>query len=247
MNATTIQPAPKLLLDAWERGATRPLTIRALLLLREVQPHAEPETLAQLSIGHRDAHLLSLRELLFGSRFECLTRCGHCDELIELNFQADDIRAEHAQPGLTHHLETGGYNVTFRLPDSTDLLAIEGEIDPKHATQALLARCVLDVTGEADLPAVADINDGMAYAIGARMSELDPQAEVVLELACPVCQCRWQVPFDIVSYLWSELDAWARSVLREVHVLARAYGWSESEIVALTPLRRRFYLDLIGA
>lgn len=247
MNATTMPPDPKLLLDAWERGTARPLNMRALLLLCEVQPHADLETLARLSIGHRDAHLLSLREVLFGSRFECLTRCGHCDELIELDFHADDIRATHAQPGLTHHMEAGGYNVTFRLPDSTDLLAIEEGIDPAKATQALLARCVLEVTGEAELPALADISDGMASAISVRMSELDPQAEIVLELACPTCQCRWQAPFDIVSHLWAELDAWARCVLREVHVLARTYGWRESEIVAMTPLRRQFYLDLIGA
>jgi hypothetical protein len=53
-------------------------------------------------------------------------------------------------------------------------------------------------------------------------------------------------PFDIVSHLWTELDAWARRMLREVHALAATYGWSEAEILRMSATRRRAYLDLIG-
>jgi hypothetical protein len=34
--------------------------------------------------------------------------------------------------------------------------------------------------------------------------------------------------------------------LLEVHQLARAYGWSERETLALTPRRRRRYLELVS-
>ena len=36
-------------------------------------------------------------------------------------------------------------------------------------------------------------------------------------------------------------------ILREVHTLAAAYGWSEAEILALSPARRRVYLELAAA
>ncbi|HEX2516118.1 MAG TPA: phage baseplate protein, partial [Chloroflexota bacterium] len=39
----------------------------------------------------------------------------------------------------------------------------------------------------------------------------------------------------------------ARRLLREVHTLARAYGWREAEILALPGRRRQTYLDLVGA
>jgi hypothetical protein len=38
----------------------------------------------------------------------------------------------------------------------------------------------------------------------------------------------------------------ARSLLAEVHSLARAYGWTESEILALSPQRRSTYLEMVG-
>jgi hypothetical protein len=35
--------------------------------------------------------------------------------------------------------------------------------------------------------------------------------------------------------------------LREVHVLASANGWSEAEILALSPQRRQRYLEIVTA
>ena len=39
----------------------------------------------------------------------------------------------------------------------------------------------------------------------------------------------------------------ARRLLPEVHALASSYGWSEKEILALSPARRRSYIALLGA
>jgi hypothetical protein len=56
----------------------------------------------------------------------------------------------------------------------------------------------------------------------------------------------WDVLFDIVSFFWAEIGAWAQRLLREVHALASAYGWREADILALSAWRRRQYLDLAG-
>ncbi len=64
-------------------------------------------------------------------------------------------------------------------------------------------------------------------------------------MECPTCDHAWDEIFDIVSFFWAELDAWAHRVLHDVHVLARAYAWSEAEILALPPLRRQYYLELV--
>jgi hypothetical protein len=36
-------------------------------------------------------------------------------------------------------------------------------------------------------------------------------------------------------------------LLREIEALARAYGWSEREILDLSPQRRHTYLELVSA
>ena len=70
--------------------------------------------------------------------------------------------------------------------------------------------------------------------------------EIRLDLSCPLCSHRWQSGFDIVSYLLTELDFWARRSLSQVHALASAYGWSEDRILNLSEERRGRYLELLG-
>lgn len=78
------------------------------------------------------------------------------------------------------------------------------------------------------------------------MLECDPQAEVLLQLTCPSCQREWMITFDIVSFLWIEIHAHAKRLLQEVHTVARAYGWHEADILALSPVRRQFYLEMVA-
>ena len=85
----------------------------------------------------------------------------------------------------------------------------------------------------------ADVVD----AIVAHMAQADPQADIQLSLVCPQCGHQWQAAFDIASFFWSEINAWANRMLREVHILASRYGWSETDILAMSPWRRQFYLE----
>jgi hypothetical protein len=70
---------------------------------------------------------------------------------------------------------------------------------------------------------------------------------VELSLACPDCGNAWKQDFDILSFFWAELDAWARRLLSDVHVLASTYGWTEEQTLSLSPLRRRAYLEMVMA
>jgi hypothetical protein len=77
------------------------------------------------------------------------------------------------------------------------------------------------------------------------MAELDPMARIELQLTCPACEHQWGELFDIASYLWTELKDHAIRLLHDTHTLARAYGWSEAEILSMTSRRRQVYLDLV--
>ena len=78
------------------------------------------------------------------------------------------------------------------------------------------------------------------------MARRDPQAEVLLDLDCPACNHRWQILFDIASFFYAEVSAYAKRLLREVHTLARRYGWREADILSMSTARRQFYIELPG-
>jgi uncharacterized protein (UPF0212 family) len=232
------------LLDIWEQGQARPPVWRALLLLAAASPDASLDDLACLSIGERDSRLLALREWAFGPQLVSEVACPGCDEQLELAFHVADIRAE-AEPDKHLALAEDGYEVEARLPNSHDLVALANQ-NGGGAQHVLLERCLLAVRqGGADV-AVSHLPPGVVDKLIQRMAEADPQADVRLALTCPDCGHQWRAAFDIVAYFWSEITTWARRVLREVHILASAYGWREADILALSARRRHLYLEMIG-
>jgi hypothetical protein len=231
------------LLNVWEQGLGQPPTLRALNLLSAACPETPPETLARLSIGQRDSLLLTLREWTFGAQLVSLVNCPQCGEKVELSFNVSDIRVEPPAPVETLALAVGDYEVQFRLPNSLDLALVS---DQAGAQQQILERCLVQAEYEGQAVEAAKLPVELVEAIATRMTEADPQAEVQLALACPACRHEWQALFDIVAFFWDELNAWAYRLLREVHVLAAAYGWREEDIVALHPWRRQFYLEMVG-
>jgi len=207
----------------------------------------KPEKLARLSIGRRDALLLSLREQAFGPKFSGLATCPRCGQQLETSFRSEDIRAmSGAEPDQDLSVDIGDYVVHFRLPNSLDLMAISDLKDTEAATQALMVRCFLWARHKGEETSFDTLPGIVLEAALKRMSESDPQADVQLAISCPECEHKWQAAFDILSFLWKELDAWALRTLHEVHLLASAYGWSEAEILAMSNWRRRMYLELVS-
>ena len=79
------------------------------------------------------------------------------------------------------------------------------------------------------------------------MQALDPGAELSFALACPHCATPWTAALDLGELLWRKLRDAAERLLLDVDALARAYGWSEPEVLALSPLRRAAYLQMASA
>ena len=232
------------LLEVWEVGEDRHPIDRALILLAAACPELTWNELAALSVGERDARLLALRERTSGPRLSGFAECPRCAERLEFDVAVSDLRVATDSDAADEPWEmvVGDLELRFRLPDSRDLAAAAGCEDKDKAHDLLVQSCVLQASrgGEsvAELPAEATIR--LAWQI----AERDPQAEVMLDLRCPTCDHTWQALFDIVAFFWAELAAQARRLLREVHTLARAYGWRETDILSMSARRRQFYLEL---
>ncbi len=235
--------AAQRLLDAWERGRRAPAYERALFILAVACPHESPRELGALPIGERDERLLELRAQLFGSELDSVITCPACGERLEFECPVTALRGEGATDTDTV-VEQGDWCVRFRLPTTDDVTTITSS-STKTPGQQLLERCLVQVEQSGLSVAFDQVPTEVFEGVSARMAAADPQADVHLELSCPTCAHRWQVPFDIVPYLWLEVDAWARRMLADVHRLASAYGWREAEILGMSAWRRQAYLDLI--
>lgn len=224
------------LMDHWETGLQQSLLERSLGLLATACV-ADPEQIAALSIGERDARLLQLREWLFGPRLLNMAYCPHCAEQVEWETTVQQLRLQPClQPDAitSRSLETAGYTIRYRLPNTLDICAAYTN------AASLLQRCILEVQ-----PGAQTLPDNVTDALMQRMSEEDPQADIRMLLNCPACSHQWEALFDIASYLWAELHQWALRLLHEVSLLARAFGWSERDILNMSAQRRQLYLEMI--
>jgi hypothetical protein len=230
------------LLSAWERALPQPRTLRPLTVLAAEAPAVD---VGQLSVGARNVRLFRLRERIFGQRLHSLASCPACAERLEFSFTAAEVLAN-VEPPEELAGRCAGIDLRFRLPNGTDLAALAGETSTGDPRVTLFRWCLLEVrAGERSAVPEELPDEAIAWA-AERMAEADPNADLRLALTCPACSHGWQAGFDIAAFFWEELHAWARGLLQEVHTLARAYGWREADILALSPTRRRFYLELVN-
>ncbi len=127
-----------------------------------------------------------------------------------------------------------------------DIAAVMNAPRGDSTPQDLLKRCIVSARHAGEACDLGSLTEDVLAALGRRIEELDPQAEIRIDLTCPQCSHKWDVLFDIASFLWTEINHWAERTLRTVHKLARAYGWSERDILNLSPVRRQLYLGLVN-
>ncbi|MFD4717320.1 hypothetical protein ACFWOY_01290 [Streptomyces sp. NPDC058423] len=244
----TVPPVgPAELLATWEAGLDRHEAERALLLHGAARPGAGSDELLSVPVGVRETELFALRRALFGERMQVRAECAACGEAMEFDLDAG-LLAGTAAPDGPLRVEDGDWVVEFRLPTVADLTAAATASGPEAARRVLLERCTVSALrrGEEvtlDRPA-AVLPEQVQRRLAEAAERADPAADVTLNVACPECGESTGAELDIASYLWTELDNWARDVLLDVHLLASAYGWTEPEVLALSPLRRRHYLEL---
>jgi hypothetical protein len=137
--------------------------------------------------------------------------------------------------------------VVFRVPNGADqeIAAAAARESVDGAVEIVLRRCVESVTSEGGEP-VQDMLPALVRDLPETMAALDPQAEILLDLACPECQAKFTVPFDAADYICRELAAGEHEFYREVHALCFHYHWQEDAVLGLSRRKRGIYLELLA-
>ena len=234
-------------LDLWERADPLPPVERAVALAGAVEPPADVPAIARLPLGRRDERLLRLRAQLTGAPLDATAACPACGERVEFAADPASLAAMVAADGDTPPtpIALDSYGVTWRPPDSDDMAAAAAAPSADEAESILLERCVEGASGPDGPVAPRDLPVAVRAALSRAMAAADPLAELVIGLTCPACQNEFDADLDVAGFVWIELDAHARRVLRDVAALARAFGWTEGQVMALTERRRADYLALV--
>ena len=246
----------ELLLAAWEAGLDKHPLDRGLLLLSIALPECDHRQLAELTIAERNLLLLQLREATFGKTLQGFGTCSRCHAHLEFAAPVATI-IEHLR---THFIKEpivwseDGRQYRLRPVTTNDLLAATDAPSDTEAKDLLLKRC-LCLTQESSESQTQALSDELLQAalpagiphLVEKFDELNASAELACAVRCPDCSNSEMLDLDVAQFVWIEVRSAAKRLLVEIHELAWAYGWSENEILRLTPQRRDAYIEILSS
>lgn len=268
LRAAAMSPAPRFtagdLLALWEAGVAAEPAARPSALLAAAGRWLGAELPADgagweaLPLGERDQWLLRLRQALFGRELTCHAACPACGEALELVLDIEDLLRPADEPPPPAEIEArhGDLRLAARPPTGADLRALAalstsdaaaGEDSSEAAARQLALRCLVRAERHGEAVEPASLTAAELAVLEEALAAADPRAELRFGLTCEACDERWSDGLDVAAYLAAELEIAAHRLLRQVATLARGFGWREGDVLALSPLRRRAYLDLLGA
>jgi hypothetical protein len=220
---------PATLLDAWEAGSGWPEVARGAVVL-DVARACGAGSALDLPLGDLARLAARCHADAFGAILTGVLDCAGCGAVLDVT--VDLAALPDALPGALPG-GAGGGTPAVRAPTARDLLAAAGRPD---ARDVLVSRCVAAGTGALDDAALA--------AAEARLEALAGPALTTLRATCPACGAAVAGDLDPPWLLWTRVAAAGPELLRDVAALAAAYGWSEPQVLALSPRRRAAYLEL---
>jgi hypothetical protein len=195
-----------------------------------------------LPLTDLDTLLFLIRQAICGDLIRAEARCPvpGCGARIDVAFHTSDYLAHHT-PRVPANVVPEGMEawyrlrdtaLRFRVPTGADLIAVMGEPRP---ARALIQRCV-------DPP---DVPARLLRRIERAMEALAPVLSRDVLGSCPECGRTIPLYFDHQRFCLHELQDSAALVYEEIHLLARQYGWSQAEILALPRHRRAAYAEMV--
>lgn len=198
--------------------------------------------LASLCVADRQLLMLRLGQRLDGDRVWLTGCCEACRSPFDFSLERSAVPITPAGAGYPLASATlRGQRVTLRVPTGADQEQL-AELDDRAALETLLKRCLVAIDGRPPGTCfAADLAPEELALLEQAVEGVAPGLATRLLVACPECGAKQTLRFDPYDFRSLSVEA----LLREVHLLASAYHWSEAEILALPTERRRHYLRLI--
>lgn len=233
-------------LDLWDRVSRTDRRHRRRELLLASGPLTASEV-DELEVGTANARLLQLHRSMFGSQLHCFTKCPKCQSELEVTVDAAALLRQPTSQQECRQLVLDEWVVSFRLPTEGDVETARAQSDFPTAESTLVGRCVTICRRSGEEVGHSLIPRDVLDRLFAQLEDSDPLASLDFELHCARCSHAWTSCLEPDTFVWTRLNAWVHRLANDVHILANAYGWSEREIVQMSPRRRQLYLDRVAA
>lgn len=176
--------------------------------------------------------------------------CRQCGVAFDVPVTLSALPVKRPGPGFPFAVvRTSQGTLRMRAPDGDDQESIADFDDSEAASRYLVGRCVVQGLEDnehqrsTDDPVVdADaLSDEDVSAVEQALESICPELAISVRTVCPECRAAQDVPVDPYLCLWRSHS----EIYMDVHVLASAYHWSESQILALSRSRRKRYLTMV--
>lgn len=238
------------LLELWEGSERKSPLYFSLLIICEFYPELSFEKVLQLPIGVRDILIFKIRKELLGDEMTGYTSCPQCGEKVEWKMKYLDFGFPF-EPGIPdkiyHSFQKGRYRITYRLPNSSDSFEMLKNRNNSDNYNYLISECIQEVILNKKAVQNAELPNDILEKVFEQMELKDEFANIRISVVCPACKNQWESIFDVVDYFWMEVNSLTNRILSEIGILAYSFGWSEKEILDLTPERRRTYIEMLNA
>ena len=204
----------------------------------------EPLEIWNLPVSTRHLWLVRIAAALDATTALTLQlRCQqtHCQEWLEVSLPIVELEALHDQQAANETLALTSIEapLTLRRPTGNDLRRWQtaGTASDDPARQQMMLRdLIVSGTAPGNFPPLDDA-----------LETFDPLLAFTLSAVCPACRGSTTHQIDLERMALMSLRTRQTRLLQEIHQLARAYGWTEEEVLAVPSSRRLRYLELVEA
>jgi hypothetical protein len=209
------------------------------------------DRIRELTAGDRERLVLALCARLLGPEVDLIATCQSCGAVAEMPVRFADVAGASTQPGVTAEsrveLAAGDARWVARLrpPVGTDLE--RAARDGLRAARDLIVSCIEELTDPSGhRVAQSELPTACESVVADALFALDPAAESLIEVDCPSCAKPIDALLDGYAILQCGLGG-ANRIYDDVFRIARAFHWSEHEILSLPLRRRRHYVAIAEA
>lgn len=221
--------------DAGDRAEVATCVLAGCALAPDGAPLGNERARA-LAIGARLGALVSVCRLSGRRELSWVFGCTGCGEELEAELALDALaRAqEAAEAAAPAAVEWGGTTYRPRRPTGDDLRRWRDRPASDAEIVAVLGG-----------PPAGEGSAALLSAIEASLDAADPLVDAAVLSECPACGEAVELPVDLEGELLALARRDQNELLEDVAALAGAFHWSEHDILALPPRRRRRYLAMV--
>ncbi|WP_051820516.1 hypothetical protein [Streptomyces flavochromogenes] len=229
---------PELLLRAWEQASSAPVAARSAVFVHLAGLSPDLDSALDLDVGACATLAAHAHAVAFGREVTGVVACQSCGELMDAQVSLPPAEDLTVAPAAREQDAVVG---DFTVRPLTTRHLIAATADPDKARTVLLSCCVRRSDGTPFDPSCLTAEEETLLDVAAE--RLTGQALLMLRMQCPQCDRPVPAALDPGAVLWDQIDMAALRLMEDVAVLARAFGWSEADVLALPTSRRNAYLE----